>query len=309
MSSSASTRRRPPTRSCGAGSEPLGLSLNGTLRPAIEELREAPSLRERLTAQDEIASTLAIATAARAALVSLGVLRASGLPLTKALFPLRALVLPIAGSVARSSLLRGVVVAAFTAAVLFLAARVRGTGDQTADLQLVWSWSAATAAIALLIIVGVVLVPVFRGWRAKRLKTKFGAWAWGLGLLAFALGPVLLGHWAKELSWAQLIAAPADNPPPDIVLMLVVAFVVGTPLVAIPLFRDRVDRLLQAPWGGMASALVALAVAALLAGFSAAHALDALDGAQWWDWGILVCPVAGGLTAALYLFWRWPRAA
>ena len=79
----------------GGGS--AALALPADLRLAVEALRLGPSLRERLVDPDEVGSTLAITTGTHAALVSLGVLRASGLPLVGGLFPLPGGALPDRG--------------------------------------------------------------------------------------------------------------------------------------------------------------------------------------------------------------------
>ena len=122
-------------------------------------------MRKRLIADDESGKHAGHRPATRATLVSLGVLRASELPLVgRIVRPARAAA-PDRGSVAHSKALRAtVVVAAFTAAILFLAAPV--CSDRAISplrCELVWSWSAAVAAIAVLVVAGVVVVPAFRG--------------------------------------------------------------------------------------------------------------------------------------------------
>lgn len=291
----------------GAGAPALDLPLDGSLRPAIQDLRKGAPLPKRLRAEDEIASALAMRTGTQAALVSLGVLRAAKMPLARALFGVRAVLLPVAGSVAKSVFNRLGAAAAFYAATLFLAARLLTTETHGyEDLKTITLIAVLVAVFAALVVLGTAFVPIFRALVAPSTARRVGQAFWGAGILASGglLAAALTGI-AGGVTIDRLISAPHSERPPDWVLYLVVAFVVGGPLVAAPaMVRGRLDKILAKSWGGVPSLLLVFAIAGVLIGYSAEDVRNGLDG-NWWQVTIaIVALFAAPILVLTSLFWR-----
>jgi hypothetical protein len=290
----------------GAGAPELALPLNGSLRQAIEALRDGKPLPKRLTADDEIASELAIRTGTQAALVTLAMLRAARMPLARALFGVRAALLPVAGSVAKGWVTRLAVATAFYAATLFLAGRLLTTQKRGfEELTTIVLVAELVALFTVLVVLGTAFVPGFRAWFARSKARRVGQMLLGAGIiLSGGLVALLLAGFAGGVTIDRLITAPHAERPPDPVLYLVVAFVVGGPLVLAPaLVRGRLDRLLAKSWGGLPSLLLAFTIAGLVIGYSAGEILALLDG-RWWQATIAVVALfVAPVVVLISLFW------
>jgi predicted acylesterase/phospholipase RssA len=301
-------------RKLGAGAKQLGLpgdlrAAIESLRPRIDDPRKDRSLPRRLTAKDEIASSLALRTGTHAALVGLGMLRAAGLPLSRVLFAVRSAILPIAGSVARRWWNRLGVLFAFWAAAAYLTSRLITTEDTPAEVELITSAGQVVAILAMLAVIGVAAVPIFRIIQAESWKRRIFEGLWSVGFFATGAVAVFLLAWrAGELDWGQLVAAPEADLPPREVLYAVIAFTLGTPIVGIPsVVRGRADAIVSKPWGGWSALLIALAIVGLLLSFSIS-AVFPLGDLEWWQLtaagvGLILAPI----VSVLYLFVRPER--
>jgi len=294
----------------GAGSPALQLPLgNGSLRRAITELRDGEPLPKRLTADDEVASALAMRTGTQAALVTLGVLRAAS-PLLRMLFAVRAALLPIAGSVARRWWNRLGAAVVFYAAAVFLAARALTTpktGSETLDMITLIAF--LVAGFASLVVVGTATVPVFRAWFAHRTRRKIEQGAWALALIvAGGVAAAVLTWLAGGVSVGRLISGANAQRPPDWVLYLIVAFVLGGPLLALPgLIRGRVNRILVLSWAGVPSLIISGVISALLIGYSAGELVTALSDEWWQKAAASIALFAAPLIVMVSLFVRRAR--
>jgi hypothetical protein len=302
----------------GAGAKALDLPLaGGLLRPAIEKLRELPPPAERLTAPDEAASELALRTGAHAGLVSLGVLRTARIPLARALFSARALLLPIAGSVSRSAWVRGAVVAGFWAAALLVAANLIAVdkGDTSLVIESEAVVQAIVTLLALLVVVGVAFAPALRVWRASGRRRKWTEGAWAVGLLTTgALGAIGVGMVAGLFSQQLVAAAGGHDPSADKVLptwlasLVIVFFTGGVVGGAWSVIRGEVNKLLARSWGGTSALVLVLGLATTVSYKSIKSIVDHLtDDATLWRVAIAALAAAAPLVAALYLRLLPPR--
>ncbi len=246
----------------GAGTGPLKLRTDQSLRQAIEELRPAPDkepLPQRLGRESgELGSSLALRTIAHAALVALALLRTAKLPLAGVLFAARAALLPMAGTVSRVPAYRLGVALGFWAAALYLAARML-TMDAAApdDFGLLIAKDTLGAMLAVVIVLGVAAVPLVRarqpagdltGW--LRRTAQFGAFL--LLLAAGGLAAALLARLRGDgVSWSDVIVAPDAEGPPEFVLGAGIVLLAG-PIAAglLPPARRMLGGLLAKPWGG-----------------------------------------------------------
>ncbi|HEY6889245.1 MAG TPA: hypothetical protein VI300_15735, partial [Solirubrobacter sp.] len=116
-----------------------------------------------------------------------------------------------------------------------------------------------------------------------------GLWAAGLALTgAGAIGAALLGG----VSVTDVVAAPGAEEINAWVLGVVIAVVLGTPLVGIPALAGKwVGRVVLMPWGGWLALPIASAAAIAAGALSLRFVVDAL-GDSWWQ-------TAGGIAAFL----------
>jgi hypothetical protein len=292
----------------GAGAPALDLPLDGDrLRPAIESLRELPTLPQRLTAVDEETSDLALRTGSHAGMVGLAMLRTARLPLASALFSARAALLPIAGSVSKKAGVRTLVVAAFWAAALLIAARlvVVGGGDDSLGLKWAGVVDATATLLAALVVVGVALVPGLRAWRAQDPARKSREWRWTAALLLAGGGAAGIVAGAAGLF--------SDPPPPTDglptwVAGLVVAFFAGGSIGGAAVAANGgLKELARKPWQGKWAFRAAVALALLVAAASVYTIVVALcDEVTWWRVAIVAlagvaAPLAAGLRLRLPL--------
>jgi predicted acylesterase/phospholipase RssA len=292
----------------GRGAGAPALELPGGLRAQVEKLREKDPLPKRLNADDEVGSALALRTIAHAGLVTLSMLRAAQMPASRALFGLRAAILPMAGGVAKHPLTRLGAVWGFWAATMFLTARVLSRGELQ-PLDVTTLLAELVALFAVLAVLGTALAPLIRFsyTKSKRRKLLQGAWALGI-VVAGGLGAALLAWLPGPLSLGEVIAAPHAEQPPKLVLGLVVAFFLGGPfLVALPFVRGPLKSLFAKGWAGPAALVLVAAVAGLVFGYSVCDVASALDG-EWWETvsailGLFVAPA----VALAYVFVRRVR--
>jgi patatin-related protein len=294
-------------RRLGTLSKPLKLPEEGGIRAAIERVR-GESLPERLgrDSKDELASNLAVRTVTHAALVGVGAIRAARLPLAQLLGVVRAPLLPAAGMVARSYWNRLGVVAGFAAAVSLLVARILTT-DRTEHGRVtqLFSIPAAIAAIALLVIVGVVFLPLFRAWRGTNKWRRVRDGAWGVALALGPLAAIVLGLWIGNIGWAELVAAPDAVHPNGKVSVLVLSAVVGIPLlrgVGLPRgFQSRLNKYLVRPWGGFVSLALIAGASAFLIYESAPKIWDAFSDGSGWRVATAIAAAISSAACALYV--------
>ncbi len=289
----------------GAGTP--ALDLGADLDAALESLRAEPSLAKRLLADDEVVSRLAVRTGARASLAALAVLRSTPLPVARLLSPVRAFLLSAVGSVARWWGYRAAVLLGFWSAALFLGARVVQTQTSAMALPLDGRWLASVlvAAIALLVVAGVVLVPGLRAARASAAPRRLAEGVLAVLLLLTGAGAILIGLLAG-LSLTQAIAAPGAKAPPAWVLGLVLAPFAGIPLAAVPaVARGSYESVMSKAWAGKA-ALLATAIAAVpLAVASVGPLGDAIGQERWRSIVALLALAGAPLIAFVHLFaWR-----
>jgi predicted acylesterase/phospholipase RssA len=279
----------------GGGSRPLGLGAGDAA--AIASLRQGDPLPQRLAAGDEAGSRLAVQTATHAALVALGALRTAG-PAGRPLFALRAFVLPVAGSVARSWVNRLAVVVAFWSAALFLAGRTLQPPG-AADLNGAWTASLVVALFAALTVAGVVALPALRAWLAAR--AKLGTWAphalWAVGLALVGFGAIfaaLLGG----VSVTDIVAAPAAEEVNTVALGVVLAVVLGSPIAGIPALANTwLGKVLKAPWGGWLALPLAAGASLVVGVLSVGWVWDAIGDSWWQTVGALLAFLAGPVLA------------
>ena len=294
----------------GASTRPLALPLENGLKPAIEELRTNPPLPARLGSGDrnELASNLAVRTMTHAALVGVGAVREAKVPFAPALQAVRALLLPVAGVVSRVPAYRFGVLAGFWAAATYLAVRLITTERVSAELGLLWSKPVLVAALALLAVLGVALVPLMRLLLGTRPARRIEEGVWALALLGTGGGVgVVFAVMEGDLGFAQVLVGPGAAAPPDWVLWWALVVIAGLSAVRIPLIQDRLDPLLAKPWSGLTSLALVLSVAGLVGGWSVGEALAAVaDGPGWARITALLALGPAPFVAFLYMFVRAP---
>jgi predicted acylesterase/phospholipase RssA len=294
--------------SLGAGTKALRFA---SADAALTALREGPPLLTRLAAPDEVTSTLALRTSAHAGLVALGALRAARLPLSRSFFGLRALLLPIAGTVANAWPLRAGVWLAFSSAALLIAARIVQIDADDTEIPLSGSWASylVLTAIALLVVAGTAFVPALRVLRGRDPARRALEAVKALGLAATGVaGAALVAWWLGDVSWAQLIAAPGVDPPPDAVMAIVIAVVVGTPLALVPaIIGGWLDALIAQPWAGWPMLVIFAIVAVLVSGFSLPPLWDELFHGEAWQQVAAAFALPGAPVVAALCLRLWRR--
>jgi predicted acylesterase/phospholipase RssA len=281
-------------RDAGLGGGTRALDLGDDDAAALENLRMGGPLPKRLAAPDEVASRLALQTATHAGLVALGAVRAAG-KVGQPLFALRAALLPIAGAVAKSWLYRAAVVLAFWSAAVFLAGRTLQTGGRT-SLDGAWTASLLVTLFAVLAVIGVVVVPALRAALGRRMEDAL----WAVALALAGLGSIG-GALISGVSVTDVVAAPRAEEVAGWALGLVIAVVLGTPIVGIPaLVSSAVGRVLIMPWGGLLALPLAALASTIVGVASVGWVFDAV-GEGWWQTAGAVLALASGPLLALRL--------
>jgi predicted acylesterase/phospholipase RssA len=286
----------------------------GGIRAAIESLRDGLSQPDGKTLPrrlgvgdaDERTSDLAMRTIAHAGLVILSMLRTGRAPLAKPLQLARAIVLPMAGAVAEHWYNRLALWGAFSVAAMALTARfVTIPKCRAADLHSL-SWSAALiTVIALLVVAGTVVVPIYRAARGGT-AGKAVQFGWAAALLGVgALAPILLATLSGGLNLAQLAVQPGAKNLPTAVTALILLIVLGTWPAARQL-RGRVEKLAEAAWSP-ALLLATFVVVVLLGAWALIPLIHAIAyGAAWKLAAALVVLAGAPIVGGCYLFLRAP---
>jgi hypothetical protein len=197
--------------------EPVAASWEDT----IEQLRTGSSLPRRLGARDdaERSSTLMIRTTTRSALVALAAMRATKLPLSRALnFP-GTLLLPAAGIVARKREWALAVALAFWVIALFVAGRVLSVshgGDASDVLSVVVTYLGVAGLLSACV------VPVWRMRRGMGGMHLLSQGLWLVALLATGLGAVVAAG-VGDASWGEVALQRGADPPPWYLLVFAAA--------------------------------------------------------------------------------------
>jgi hypothetical protein len=181
----------------------------------------------------------------------------------------------------------------FVAAAWYLASRLVTTvpsgPKHNPEVNLIWSRPVLVSIVAVLAVVGVASVPLFRALRDRK-RLRNGALLLSILITAGAFGAVVAVI-RGDLDAADLVLAPKSAEPPNLVLSLAILATLGIAAARLPPVFRRITNMLERPWSAIT--LVALiGVAAALIWFTASPLWDALSASPWWK------PV----TAALALF-------
>ena len=254
---------------------------------------------------EELASTLALRTMTRAGLVGVGVARAAVPPTSPVLAPIKAVLLPVAGVVAHGKWVRATAALAFWAAAVFITSRVVTTDpSKPAEVQLLWSRAALAMVVALLVVGGVVLVPLFRAYRTRRASMRLVQAVCAIGLLAVGgVGALILGWWPGPLAAQDLIVAPGSSNPPTILTLAVIALGLGVPIASLPVLGRPINALIAKPWAGPVVMVATVLASVGLIAWSVFDCGSAIWGEAWWKTvacalSLVVAPVA----ILVYLF-------
>jgi patatin-related protein len=291
-----------------------------TWRDAIETLRqETTPLPERLGVDDkaESASALFIRTASHGGLVGLSALRGTPLPGAPALMLPRALLLPIAGMVARKWWPYAAAVAlAFWSFALLITARLI-TMDTTKGVT--WDLTQWLAVGVTLIAAGgaatVCLVPFWRAIRRATWTGKVPEALWLLALAAAGGGTAVVLALTKGVELADVLVQTGANVPWEWASGLAVVALGSFRFVpfALPgLVRRWTLKVLEAPWKGAVSLVVFLVPWLILAAWAITDVVwDAAwnDGGSRSAWAARVALIAPGLLVIAYTLFSVQRRA
>jgi hypothetical protein len=199
---------------------------------------------------------------------------------------------------------------AFTAAAMVLAARIVQT-EQADRLDLKGSWASylVLTAIALAVVAGAAFVPALRLVRGTEPGRRALEGVKAIGLLAAGVGAAALAAWIwGDRAWTQLLAGPGADPPPDLILTIVIGLVVGVPIALVPaILRGWLDALIVKGWAGWPT-LALFVIAAGLAGGSAVGPLwTAWDSGEDWKQVAAACAVPAAPIVAFLCLGLWPK--
>ncbi len=274
------------------------LPADGPLQGAIWNVRRGEPLPHRLGRDDpaESVSDLTARTAARAGFVGLAALRTAKAPGAQAFSLLRPPLLAVTGMASRRVWTTRCLVLAYTGAAVYLATRAAVTSEETADLDLVFSKQVLMAAVAVLAVLGVALLPFFRGVRTRWSAASLAEFGAAAALILGGGGAAIVIALLAGRSPAQLVIADGFDPPPDAVLLLALGGVLGAAVARTPLVRrlwsEPDERTRQGVISIALLALVALAVGI----WSLADNLDAITARTWSCVAVVttaLAPIAG----------------
>ena len=287
----------------GAGAPALKLATEPPLRPAIESLRKDPPLPDRLGASSpsELSSALGLRTVAHAALVTLAMTRTINRRLGAAVAPLRALLLPIAGLTSAIPAYRAATVLGFWAAALYITARMLTLHPgQPPTIDLVTHPDVLLTYVALLLALGVVLVPVARAVLPASGVARVIQAVWTLAFAASA-GTLAVAA-ALKGDVAHVLVAPGAEKPPGWLTAAALLLLAGHAAGQLGGFGFVLAKVAEAPWLGY----FALACSTVLAAAFVAWGLGEVwpergtsSLAEWAAWLALAGPP---LAAGIYAF-------
>jgi predicted acylesterase/phospholipase RssA len=273
----------------GASTAPLPLD-PADLLGSVHALRalDLPGVLGR-DAPAEAVSDMALRTISRGGLVTVALLRGSGIPLLPALQVLRAPLLAVSGMVVRARVLRLVVLLAYAAAALFLAVRAAAVTTASSDFEQASKDALILALVAALTVLGVLLVPLLRWWgrRSWDRWVHLGVAVVALaGVIASAVVPGMLG----DRSWVDLVIAAGFDPPPAVFWLAFALVLCKAPF-------GLLRRYVEVPWRPVEGPLLAAAAALVVGGWSLYELFDG-PALRWWALLGLAASVA---AVALYL--------
>jgi hypothetical protein len=298
-------------RTIGCFTEPLTLQTEGSLMPAITELRDDGPAGQKTPLPDQLGrdsaeettSTLALRTVSHTILVVLAALPELSMPLARLFGPGRLPFLSIAGIVARSRIARIAVCLSFAAATAYVGARVitaDNSGRQDVLIGAIVSPAVLAMGISLLVIIGTLIVPAWRfGRRPKRARQTWVQLAAAMLLASGAVVAVTSGM--ATLGAAQTLTGSGGFKPHRWVVGLVfVAAGFGvagvrrlTPVIGVV---EKLER--RRTWG---TAAVVSIVALVLLVWSAPHVVHAANDGGWHTAAALTT-VVSATTLAVYAF-------
>lgn len=293
-------------------------------KDGIEDLRKKKTpLPERLGVDDkaEQGSALMLRTASHGAMIGLSALRETRLPGAPAALLPRALLLPIAGMVAKKWWPYPLAVAlGFWSFALVLAARLITLEPNTLAGWNFERWLAVgTTWLAAAGVVMVCLLPFWRVVRSGTWKARFMEAPWLIALVAAGGGVAIVLLLADGVKVVALAAQRGSEPPWEFAAALVwvsVGVFRLMPAIFPGLARRFVARVLQSAWQGPAALIVFLVPWLLLGGWAVGEFVweAAWDGDHTPrdEWTARIALIAPGMLAFAYVLFSvqglWGRA-
>jgi predicted acylesterase/phospholipase RssA len=300
---------------------------------AIDDLRSGAPLPKRLgVSEAELASDLGLRTVAHAAMVGVAAVRTAGTPLGDAVGALRAPFLPVAGTVARSWVIRAALAVAFTAFAGWLGWRAVAVADLDKQnvAPAIEDLSMWTVVVTLLAALGVVTTAAVAAWRALKMPGWRAHTFYGVGALALlATGGAVqlaLAYSSGGIQLDELITQADATDVPDAVLILIAGTSLGIPALVMlgagrikawgPIDKmigkvglsDRLDNFVQTPYAGLPSLVLLLAPWAALLVWTVFGLFDE-QFAGWEMWALIATIAAPVVALAVLLPRPRPRPA
>jgi predicted acylesterase/phospholipase RssA len=315
-----------PPLDFGKADEQTGELKGEALENAICDVRQNRLLPLRLGRDNpaETTSDLTARTAAQAGFVSVAALRTAKLPGARVLDGLRPPLLAVTGMSSRSRWLKIPLVFGFWAAAAYLTARaVETDATATADLGSILARPVLLALVAVLVVLGVALLPFVRGLRTKSAPPALAEFVAAAAIILAGGGVAIgLALWKGGLSPAQLIIAQGFDPPPQKVMGLALALVLALPLT----HKFLPHRILDLTKRTAVSAVLLAAVAVWISLTTVPALIDAIDlpalsdvlddGLSWQTVAALVALILPPIVCVIYLFchdriqrWAWKASA
>jgi hypothetical protein len=208
----------------GTSAPPLQLDTNLPWPETIERIRAGPTFPKRLgrDLQEEQASALAVRTSTHAVFVGLAALRATRRPLTGALYSLRAPLLPVAALVSTKAIHRMALVLAFWATALLVDSRLATARDDHPPVS-IWSLPVVTTFLAVVGLLSIAAVPLWRAARAGSAGRRWVQLAWLAVLLAVGGGFGVVAGLVSSIGGDAILTQSGADAPPDPLLWLAIA--------------------------------------------------------------------------------------
>jgi predicted acylesterase/phospholipase RssA len=246
---------------------------------------ESPTLPQLLGSgsSDEKTSTLAVRTLSHAVLVLLASLKTLGVPLAGTFAPIRAPFLAIAGVTAEKWWNRVAALVVFVAGSIYLTARaLTAEGEPPAKLSSLWNPGSLAAIVAVLAVVGLVVLPLWRATQARLRGRKIRQALWALALFATSgLAALVCGFF--DVGTANTIASTRGFALPTALSWLVVGASLGAPVIVrrlpIPAVGKRgLSRFAMRP---EAASVLTTLVAVVVLAYAAPELWGAIDDGGW----------------------------